>query len=348
MATLRKRCRHKGAARKRCSCAWYADYRDADGERHQANLGNDYREARRELLRITNNEGLAVKTSSAFDEIADNYLAQCELQGLRPQTLGAYRNNVAHAVRYFGDVPAGSITGPDIVKYGHALLANGAGHTHARKLRGTVITVLNFAAEIGVVEAVPTVPRWKVPQDARSQRVEIPSLSTAEALVAACPPEIRDGLSLLIWTGMRVGELLALTPDDLDLDARRISITKTVQTQTGEIGPPKSPYSTREIILANDALAIAEQITLPVPTTYWPMAKRWRRVRGTVPEAEGVRIHDLRHLNVSMRLAEGQTVPFIAGQVGDTAQTIMGTYAHVIESMAEDEAGRLVRHDGLA
>ena len=241
MATLRKRCKHKGAAKKRCGCQWSADYY-VDGVRKQPGLGtSDYREARRELLRLTNGEGLAVTTSSAFDEIADNYLAQCELQGLRPQTLGAYRNNVAHAVRYFGDVPAGSITGPDIVKYGHALLANGAGHTHARKLRGTVITVLNFAAEIGVVESVPTVPQWKIPQDARRRRVAIPSLSTAEALVAACPPEIRDGLSLLIWTGMRVGELLALTPDDLDLDARRISITKTVQTQTGEIGPPKSP-----------------------------------------------------------------------------------------------------------
>ena len=42
-------------------------------------------------------------------------------------------------------------------------------------------------------------------------------------------PEARMAFMLLYWTGMRIGELLALTYEDIDLEKRIISISKSYQ-----------------------------------------------------------------------------------------------------------------------
>ena len=64
-------------------------------------------------------------------------------------------------------------------------------------------------------------------------------------------PEARMAFMLLYWTGMRIGELLALTYEDIDLEKRIISISKSYQRLDGKdvITPPKTPKSNRKIII---------------------------------------------------------------------------------------------------
>lgn len=54
---------------------------------------------------------------------------------------------------------------------------------------------------------------------------------------------------VLYWTGMRIGELLALTPGDIDFEKRTISISKSYQRidRRDVITPPKTPKSKRVI-----------------------------------------------------------------------------------------------------
>ena len=61
---------------------------------------------------------------------------------------------------------------------------------------------------------------------------------------------------ILYWTGMRIGELLALTYDDINLEEKTISITKSYQRLKGKdvITQPKTPKSIR-IITMPDFLA---------------------------------------------------------------------------------------------
>ncbi len=48
---------------------------------------------------------------------------------------------------------------------------------------------------------------------------------------------------LLYWTGMRIGELLALTYNDINLEEKTISINKSYQRLKGKdmITQPKTP-----------------------------------------------------------------------------------------------------------
>ena len=54
---------------------------------------------------------------------------------------------------------------------------------------------------------------------------------------------------VLYWTGMREGELLALSPADIDLDNKTISINRTYQRIEGKdvFTSPKTRKSKRKI-----------------------------------------------------------------------------------------------------
>lgn len=56
---------------------------------------------------------------------------------------------------------------------------------------------------------------------------------------------------ILYWTGMRLGELLALTSADIDLDKHTISITQSYQRleKKDVVTPPKTPKSKRLITI---------------------------------------------------------------------------------------------------
>ena len=54
---------------------------------------------------------------------------------------------------------------------------------------------------------------------------------------------------VLYWTGIRCGELLALTPGDFDLETSTLSVTKSYQRLQGRdvVTPPKTPNSVRKV-----------------------------------------------------------------------------------------------------
>ncbi len=65
-------------------------------------------------------------------------------------------------------------------------------------------------------------------------------------------PESFIAFEILYWCGLRVGELLALTPNDFDLENNIMSITKSYQRIGGEdiITPPKTDKSVRKVFAA--------------------------------------------------------------------------------------------------
>lgn len=62
-------------------------------------------------------------------------------------------------------------------------------------------------------------------------------------------PQAYYAFEVLFWTGLRVGELLALTPADIDFSAKTISVTKSYQRIKGEdyITDPKTEKSNRTV-----------------------------------------------------------------------------------------------------
>ena len=123
-------------------------------------------------------------------------------------------------------------------------------------------------------------------------------------------PETRMAFLLLYWTGMRIGELLALTYNDINLEEKTISINKSYQRLKGKdmITQPKTPKSIRVITMPD---FLAEEFREYCSHLYGIMKKErlfrftkshMEHCMATGIERSGVkriRLHDLRHSHAS-------------------------------------------------
>lgn len=157
---------------------------------------------------------------------------------------------------------------------------------------------------------------------------------------------------MLYWTGMRVGELLALTPADIDLDNGTVSINKTYHRIKGEdiITGPKTAKSKRTIIMSD---FLTEEIREYMDMLYKP--KRTDRLFHTYKSTlarvlekyaaqagvKRIRIHDLRHSHVSLLLSMGYGAVEIADRVGHESVEITYRYAHLFPDAQSNMAAAL-------
>ena len=146
---------------------------------------------------------------------------------------------------------------------------------------------------------------------------------------------------VLYWTGLREGELLALTWDDFDLNAKTISITKTYQVVKGQtvVGPPKTEKG-RRIVQMPDTLAAEMrdyyEMCFDKGARAFPVSKsaltRAMKKGCQLSGVKKIRIHDLRHSHISLLISLGFTPVDIGKRVGHESITITLRYAHMFPS----------------
>lgn len=167
-------------------------------------------------------------------------------------------------------------------------------------------------------------------------------------------PETKMAFLLLYWTGMRIGELLALTYNDIDLEKRTISVNKSYQRIEGRdiITPPKTPKSKRIITIPPFLTEELKEYTLHL---YGIMAdERMFRftkcymeheiIRGI--KASGVkriRLHDIHHSHASLLISKlGAQPNLVADRLGhEKIQTTLSTYLHLYPEQSRQLAEQM-------
>lgn len=146
---------------------------------------------------------------------------------------------------------------------------------------------------------------------------------------------------LLYWTGMRLGELLALTAGDIDLEKQTISVNKSYQRieKRDVITEPKTPKSKRVITIPEFLVADLQDYLnslyhsrkhdriLPV-TKYYLEHEMKRGVEKS--GVKRIRIHDIRHSHASLLVEMGFSPLEIADRLGhEKVETTLNTYSHL-------------------
>ena len=157
---------------------------------------------------------------------------------------------------------------------------------------------------------------------------------------------------MLYWTGIREGELLALTPADFDFKAQTVTISKTYHRMKGKdiITSPKTAKSNRTIkmpeFLCEEIQDYLRQLYQVHPNErIFPVTKYYlnhEMVRGC--KASGVkkiRVHDIRHSHVSLLINMGFSALAIGERVGHEAEKITYRYAHLFPTVQTEMADRL-------
>lgn len=162
---------------------------------------------------------------------------------------------------------------------------------------------------------------------------------------------------LLYWCGLRVGELLALTPNDFDFERGIIRITKSYQRIHREdiITDPKTEKSIRNIKMPD---FLADEIQDYLKTIYgvekdtriFPITKsylHYEMARGCkISGVKRIRVHDLRHSHVSLLINLGFSALAIAERVGHESIDITYRYAHLFPTVQKEIANKLERERG--
>ena len=167
--------------------------------------------------------------------------------------------------------------------------------------------------------------------------------------------------NVLFWTGMRLGEVMALTIEDIDFDNYKIRINKSYCRLDGKdiIGPPKTEASIRTISMPD---GLATDLKEYIDSMYHP--KSQTRLFGEYSKTQieralhrgiklsGVKkihIHCLRHSHASMLVKMGFNPIEIAERLGhERVTTTIETYCHSsgdAENVIADKLSRIQKGD---
>jgi len=172
-------------------------------------------------------------------------------------------------------------------------------------------------------------------------------------VIAYEKPVIAIAIDVLYWTGLRRGEMLALTKTDLDFAKNEITINKTKFREPGgkfKLTPPKTLGSYRKVMMPkflSDKLKEYidskpdmddKDFVFPISETQLGLAiSKYAVVAGVKP----IRVHDLRHSHVSLLIHQGYSAVAIGKRVGHTSQSITLRYSHMFPHVQNDIANTL-------
>ena len=343
----------------------------ADGKRRRKSFTAP---TRKEAIQLANEFrrkvelGLHVgKASISFSEFFGEWFeAESKRKNYKPNTIETYTSISKPILNVIGNIPMDSINSYHVDQ---AVFAVVEGYTVRAERRWNLLSmVLKAAHKRKIIAENPMdfmdAPASKVAEERRALTVEEVAklISAAEEL-----GELETEIKTLVATGMRVGELRALTWDDLDTEIPALRVNKTTYEVQGRIavGETKTKNANR-LVEISEALVkqlqkhhIAQQTTAVLePVVYVHSLGRMDRQEHNLifPDAAGklmrhaylhrhfkkvveasgianpetVKPHVLRHTHATLALAAGLDLFFLSRRLGHgTIATTADVYSHL-------------------
>lgn len=264
-----------------------------------------------------------------------------------------------HILPYFKDKNLAEITSVDIMQWQNELLGMRDSHgtpyaaTYLRTMQVQLTAIFNHAV---TYYELPKSPCKKVKKMGKAKSKEMLFWTVDEYLKFSeemkSKPISFYAFEVLFWTGIRMGELLALECGDIDLEKRKLHITKSLQRIGGEdiITDPKTENGIRTIDIPDflcdeleDYMAMLYKAT-PQSRLFSISDSYLHHEMDRGSKASGVkriRIHDLRHSHVAHLVELGFSPVAIAERMGHESATITCRYAHLYPSKQKTMADKL-------
>lgn len=261
---------------------------------------------------------------------------------------------------FFGKTPVSHITPAHVRKWQNELMAHRTAddkpysETYLRTINNQLAAIMNYAVKYYNLRDNPC---RKAGCIGKGHADEMQFWTTAEFKKflekISDKPQARAGFLTLYYTGIRIGELLALEPCDIDFEHHKINITKSYQ-RIGDkdvITPPKTLKSTRSISIPD---FLSDELQNYMKRVYglrkhdriFPYTKHFfehEMTRGTKDgEVKKIRLHDIRHSHASLLIELGFSPLAIADRLGhEKVETTLNTYSHLFPHKRDEVAEKL-------
>ena len=310
------------------SSRWYIRYYH-DGTEYRVAGGRTKREAQDrertikvELRRGADPESFAVTRTFKF--LADAYLEDPDVKALvwYPRV----RTMVKRLAETFGMLRITSVKAPAIAKYKTGRLGDGIKQSTLNRELAVLRRMFRWGSEQGLLHPsnIPTIKMAK-------EEPKIISISQDEEmrLLEQCPRWLADLVVVAVDTGCRIGEILALTWKDVDLN------TGSIRVPTEKGGKPRSLYMTQRV---RDVLSSAPKGIHPDVVVFQRPRRKYRveTTGGAFKIAarraglsKDVTFHALRHTFATRQVEKGTNAFVLQAMLGHKKLDMVLRYAHV-------------------
>lgn len=282
-----------------------------------------------------------------------------QLSGVRPRTIADYRRDARTHLSSLDALPVAAVDRGTVVALIRRWEAAGLASKTIANQHGLLAAVMNTAVRKGWTRSNPCAG-VRLPRHDDHEREDMVILTPTQyaALLQCFPPRWRPLVETLAGTGMRWGELAALTVADVDVHRSRVRINKAYQRDEHNhlvVGPPKSRRSRRYVDIGPTLLAQLRPLMAgrapadPLFTVRGNRAVRYStwyqqawapavtRAAALV-DGDGLPVlterptpHDLRHCNASWMLAAGVHMMVVSRRLGhESTATTDKVYSHLV------------------
>lgn len=347
--------------------------RDINGKRMQKSIGGFKTKAEAQkslnerLFKLQKGEFFTDENISFRNYLLNNWIPNYCISHLKGKTIENYKFVInQYIVPNLGNIKLNKLTAKDL-DFLYNKLQNSLG------LSGT--TCLN--CHLVIHKSLKTAVKWQIISKNVADFADRPKKSTVK-MIALEIDQVKILLNALkntsiyifallaFTTGMRRGELLGLTWEDIDLDNGTIKITKQLQKLNGELlfTTPKSIKSIRTITIPENIVNILKQENLRQSDKKKFMGSEYHDNNLVICEEDGkpydpdyithnfsrkmniiskkfnipkIRLHDMRHTHATLLLKAGANIVAVSSRLGhEKVSTTLNLYSHLLPSMQQE------------
>lgn len=287
-------------------------------------------------------------TQTPFDEWADTWYADYKTQ-VQPSTYCNYQYTLKVLKNYFGSTPMEQIRPLDVNQFHDFLISSPMSKSYVTKCRAMLIQIFD-AAESNSIVSINSARKSKVIRisnnywDDEGKKDAFTDME--QELLREYLPDNMIGHTILVMlaTGARSQEILALLPEDIAEDGSSITINKAIKMVDGApcLGATKSRKSRRVVPVPGDYRKDALYLKRNAGKPYVWTSKREnglydvgafrRRYYSVIKKIPGVRPlspHCCRHTYISNLEKKGVPMEQIARLAGHSRITTTDGYVHM-------------------
>lgn len=322
-----------------------------------------------------------------FREFADIWLKEYAEKNLAPKTYSRYIGLLERINQAIGHMKLKDIKPLHLNKFYDNLSEKGISKRVKRDNNGNEIgdrrlapkTI--FAHHQLISKILATAVKWQLIDINVAERADPPKVSQKEirfldetdtkrliTLLDDEPIQYKTMIILLIYTGIRRGELCGLEWKDIDFSNRTMNIVRTSQYIGNKkliTKEPKTKSGIREIILSHTACRLLLEYKQWQNYNIIELGELWNNTDRLFTQSNGlpiypdtvtdwfakfikkhnfphVTLHSLRHTNASLMIAEGADVCTVSKRLGHAnTSTTLNIYAHALKSKDLEIADKL-------
>ena len=353
---MAKRLNGEGSLRRRADGRW--EYRLMDGylEDGRPNTVSFYGRTQKEVrdklenYRIRHIYGIDTRVKHTFATWSEIWF-QNHQDNISPTTRENYKYILTTLKARLGSRKLDGIKAFDIEQLLKELRREGRSDSYLASCRGMLYQIFNKAEANDLILKNPVRFADKMRSSRTApKRKDAFHAEEVRRMMEQLPHDLLgESIRLMLGTGMRTQELLALEPRHIAQDGSMISIRQAVNLVKGtvSVGPPKSRDSYRDIPVPPSLRPCAMAIRNTEKKYIWEVGVKdqpcnpshfRKKFREALKQIGGVRLltpHCCRHTYVSQMQALGVDLPTIQSIVGHADLDMTQHYLHVQDSIRQ-------------